>query len=190
MKIEAKTKADFDVLVSNVFHAAEKRETFAEKREGEEMNTVKRVMLFETNSSSSHSFSIDGDPVAPETLTTLPIEEEDGKCHVFPGEFSLEVAEYIDAATKASYLYTYIMTCKEGKVRDQMMERLRSIIAKRMKCQVVFEKMSGEEVYYQYGYIDHQSEDEPADILSEDDDAVDRFIFSCHSILRTDNDNH
>ena len=149
------------------------------------MNKVTRVGVFETNSSSTHSISIAGwSPSKKDTLTV-----ENGVVSIFPGEFGWEEVTYHDAASKASYCYTYAKQTN----RPELLERLAAVIVAETGCKVVqFETAGGEG--YSYGYIDHQScekgDDDPGARALKSDESARNFIFNPKSVLVTDNDNH
>ena len=147
------------------------------------MNEVRRVGVFETNSSSTHSISIVGGEF---TTDHLPIDG--GVCAIYPGEFGWDVETFYDAATKASYLLTYAKGA--GTASDGLLDMLHRVVAAEMGVAVEFCPMAG---YYDWGYIDHQSgiggSDVGADAFASED-AMRAFIFNRASYLHTDNDNH
>lgn len=135
-----------------------------------------RLGIFETNSSSSHSITID---MKGARTAKIPLGD-DGKCHIYTGEFGWEEEFYSDAPTKASYALTFAMHDAERQAL------LRSVIARAMGIKeedVVFHADIGN------SYIDHQSEDVCYKAF-DSNDALAAFIFAPTSALQTDNDNH
>lgn len=140
---------------------------------------VVREKLFETNSSSSHSITLSGSPVVkPDDIFV----EEDGTCRVYEGEFGWGIDEFSDAATKASYLYTYITRIAPQDSTGYLLERLHAAIKKHVKCECVEFDDSKE------GYIDHQSAD-TAEFIFDRDKYIEDFIFNQGSTLLISNDN-
>lgn len=138
-----------------------------------------RKGMFETNSSSSHSFTIEKGVLSEGVLTTI-----DGTCVIFPGEFGWEIEEFNDATTKASYCLTYA----KNKESEEYLEMLRKVIKEQMNgLEVKF--VSGFSSFWPWGYIDHQSFHKVEEIFKSEDN-LRNFIFNPKSVLRTDNDNH
>lgn len=172
---------------------------------------VTRHGVFETNSSSTHSITIDRGEWSRNHRTHVLPKSDDGICRVFPGEFGCEVREYNDTATKASYVLTYIFEqrgvdalAKKGndkydhatdisKKISEHLEMLRVVIAERVGRRVEFVSLGkreyGDGDEEDWGYIDHQSVHVCVEAF-ESHDALRDFIFNSKSILRTDNDNH
>ena len=89
--------------------------------------TVIRHGVFETNSSSSHSISLNFDTVDEKVINYVEtLLDNEGKLHVECGEFNWEQETHRDFNTKLSYIVTGLMN-------------------------------KTEDVYDPYGYIDHQS---------------------------------
>lgn len=149
------------------------------------MNRVIRQGVFETNSSSSHSICI----ARIGTLDATLHVDEDGVCNVFTGEFGWEVCEYTDAPTKAAYCLTYAKGCgNDSKENKSDLSMLESVIMKQTGAKsVVF--VEGDDSYYKWGYIDHQSDAVCYDAF-KDEETLSNFIFNSYSTLMTDNDNH
>lgn len=138
------------------------------------MPTVIRRNVFETNSSSTHSISIERGAFTP---ASLPLDN--GICKIYQGEFGWEQETYNDPATKASYLLT--------AARDNPSQR-------KMLTQCICDVcgLSPEEVELMdepTGYIDHQSYGS-TDEAFKDLESMKAFIFNSKSVLVTDNDNH
>ena len=152
------------------------------------MKTVKRIGLFETNSSSSHSISIAQTLHYQTTLRnslarvdktkilkdTLPIS--DGKVTIVQGEFGWGEERYTDAATKASYALTHA-----SRNDPDQLAMLRRVLERECKCEVVFSDVEG--------YIDHQSQGTAHEAF-ESEEKLHQFIFNPASVLHIDHDNH
>lgn len=139
-----------------------------------------RIGVFETNSSSSHSITIS----AIGELTDKFSVEDDGKFHIFPGEFGWGPSVHTDAQTKASYCYTH---CKESSGSPEILVMLKKILEEHLGGEVVFEKSTDD--YHEYGYIDHQSSGTACEAF-ETEELLANFIFNPKSVLVIDNDNH
>lgn len=141
---------------------------------------VTRAAIFETNSSSTHSISIEGGSYSPDVF---PLDA--GVCKVHPGEFGWDVARFTDAASKASYCLTYVKGL--GGRGDAETQMLRDVLKAETGCEVEF-VLDGD-ACHKWGYIDHQSSGECMRAF-ESEDTLRDFIFNPHSVLVTDNDNH
>ncbi len=146
-----------------------------------------RHNAFETNSSSSHSITI-----VPGVFTPAPLPvDENGVCEIFAGEFGWEIETYTDAAVKASYALTWLMSQElshhESLDRQQM---LMDVIQEHTGAtEVKFTQALGWDNQPNWGYIDHQSWNCGAEIWSSKENLA-SFIFNPNSVLMTDNDNH
>lgn len=138
--------------------------------------------VFETNSSSTHSISIDSTDILLDTLEV----RYDGKVLIGVGEFGWEQDEHRDAATKASYLHMY---CRDWVHPEDLKEKFYQNLK-----EVILEQTKADDVIFSNdpdGYIDHQSvEDKDYHYIMEDKEKIKNFIFNKKSILVTDNDNH
>lgn len=137
------------------------------------MKTI-RLGVFETNSSSTHSFC-----VAKEHTTNYPnfVKFE-------LDEFGWECCKYSSTQDKANYLYTGIC-CQEDDLRKVLLERLKTILENN-NIQYEFEEERAES----YFYVDH-SLDLNLDFFSilESEDQVLSFLFDEKSFILTGNDN-
>lgn len=139
------------------------------------MNTKIRKSLFETNSSSTHSITIQesGD------YTSI---KHDGKIELVGGEFGWEWETYRDPLTKANYCAVYA-TGNESKT-----EMLKEVISDHTGAEVEISAQKDDYDKGHYSYIDHQS-----DAIAEDAFAsrqsLKNFIFGVNSTLYTGNDN-
>lgn len=145
------------------------------------MHVTVRRKVFETASSSVHSLSVE-----PGELSAEMFIDADGILRIFPGEFGWGIDKFTDAATKASYCYTYLQYT--GSYKEGLQDRLKRVIQEQTKAKdVVFENSSDE--YYPEGYIDHKSTDVCGDVF-ESDENIRNFIFNPSNVLVIDNDNH
>lgn len=150
------------------------------------MPTVTRHGVFETNSSSTHSISIQPGDFKPDRLFT-----NHGVLRIFAGEFGWEREAYNDPLSKASYCLTYVKTGGETGGREQM---LREVLEEEVGGKVEFvplghDPTDGDD----WGYIDHQSHIGKRDACGdafESKESLRAFIFNPKSTLVTDNDNH
>lgn len=163
------------------------------------MTIVKtRSSVFETNSSSTHSISID--PNIDIMSTTGLSVNKDGKLVIkLDEDFGWGIESHDDAYTKAQYLLTQCLQYVEevegenlsyeeryvtSKKGHEYMDRVKKVIAEVLDLDV-----NNIEVIKDGGIIDHQSACEFTEIL-EDEDLIKDVIFNPGSILRIDNDNH
>lgn len=139
-----------------------------------------RQNVFETNSSSSHSISIE--PSSDGLYDTI-IPDEEGNVILCGGEFGWEIEEYTDALTKANY-------CAVDQLNDDSkIEMLKEVIKEQTGCNDVIINFSDEWNKANYSYIDHASRGTTNEAFYSKED-LRNFIFSKNSILYTDNDNH
>ena len=163
----------------------------------------KRIGVFETNSSSSHSVSVamaENDKVLK---CHLDVTEEDGEkiIYIEPGEFEWETESYSDAETKLSYLITYLFEFVKkdnihlsllhnlGTEKKELYDKLERIVCDFCDADRI-SVCSINNSWNPFGSIDHQSTDVAINVLNEDDDYILNFIFNPNSVLYTDNDNH
>lgn len=145
-----------------------------------------RTGVFETNSSSCHSLSIDDTDILLDYL----IPNEYGEVTIEPGEFGWQWEKFNDAATKASYCLTgtqYVFH-KDEKLA---LSNLREVIQEHTLCNQVNLIIPNDDYKSKsYGYIDHQSaEDGEMDDLLFDKTKLHNFIFNKKSWLFLGNDN-
>lgn len=135
------------------------------------MKTI-RKNTFETNSSSSHSITIDT------TNKIFPKIDYNGEpFYVKGGQYGWGYKEYSLPIDKINYLAV------ESVGNYNLRKILTEIIKERYNC--------GEVIYdLEDSYIDHQSVGTVYDYTGSDKDMLESFIFGKNSILYTDNDNH
>lgn len=131
-----------------------------------------RHSVFETNSSSTHSISINA-LGTNNIINKLPVE--DGVVKIYEGEFGWEQESYTDSAIKASYCFVY------AKRDPQKLAMLSEVITNEMQAPVEF-------IATDDGYIDHQSWEICKEAF-ESKENLRNFIFNPNSVLTTDNDN-
>lgn len=153
-----------------------------------------RRNIFETNSSSTHSFTYGN------TYNDLVVEE-DGYVHTPLGEYGWQVQNYANAEDKLAYIilvaaaFNGVSFWYGRDSFDEKMEKLRdceeyqnieNAVMRHMDC-------NGIEIEeYAEGYIDHQSiEYSSFDSWLDGTGAsdIEDFIFG-NIVLHTDNDNH
>ena len=142
-----------------------------------------RHAVFESNSSSTHSFSISNKPEG--MLETLPVLE-DGSITLTGGSFGWSWEKFTDAQTKANYASVYAFDASEnGKFSDPTLMG--------MLTQVIQDHTGAKIVHYDMGdsSIDHQSAYSENGVPSffADKDTLKNWIFNPKSILFTGNDN-
>lgn len=141
------------------------------------MTTLVRKSVFETNSSSAHSITIDD---SGELLDTLEPTDDLPIIALSGDQFGWGVDEFNDALTKANYLATYGMYNGQQDVLDTLAEAI--------------EEHTGYPVCYVYPegdydiYIDHQSNEQLFSYTNKEQ--VKDFVFNKKSTLIIDHDNH
>jgi len=136
-----------------------------------------RLAIFETNSSSTHSLSINKDTILYESLNV----DRSGNVYISSGEFGWEVEQYRHADVKASYCFTWIKQECSGETENRYLEMLKKAIKEHTQCKnVIFQDEDG--------YIDHQSDDVCFEVF-ESEETLKNFIFNVNSTLTTANDN-
>jgi hypothetical protein len=175
----------------------------------------KRIKIFETNSSSTHSIVVNSKDISKLNNTLHTLHTSDNKSYVIVecNEFGWGVDQYTDAKMKLSYLVTYICSrishdnikkikdtsilnkdiiIKNNLLETQYIElftKLENIICKFCNCDELKIKFDADD-YFPFGYIDHQSTAVPLKMLHSDDDYIIDYIFNPNSTLCIDNDNH
>ncbi len=145
------------------------------------MQNIRRG-TFETNSSSTHSISIDES--CDEMFDTI-IPNSDGIIELNGGEFGWQEEEFNDALTKANYCYV-------DNIHDpKKLEELISVISQQTCVKPGNIRLNASTEYSggNWSYVDHQSQGTSLEAF-ESFDKLTKFIFNPRSVLRTDNDNH
>lgn len=146
------------------------------------MKKLIRKGVFETNSSSCHSLSIDNNADVLDTL----YPNEEGNIILEGGEFGCEIKNYNDAYTKANYaLLIAIRNYFDGDIEylndNVKYQMLKDVIETQTggKLKLNIEKLSN-------SYIDHQSSDNNE--MFHNEEHLKMFIFNPKSVLYIDND--
>lgn len=150
------------------------------------MKTQIRQNTFETNSSSSHSITINnkGDHHTFDIpVTDYFFDEKNNSAHknciiLHGGEYGWSEDTFNEAMEKANYVAQEIEDTNNHQLKTWFEEVLK-------------EATGAEEIVYNLndGYIDHQSVGTVNDSISSKEDLKD-FIFCRSSVLVIDNDNH
>jgi len=166
------------------------------------MKRVIRQNIFETNSSSMHSFTIG--KKRDEKL----VPYADGFIYLETGDYGWEIEDYYDPRDRASYVLTYAVSTDNierfEKLDDAFCKHIPNCTGIKINFTPCCKKITQQEfisesicphcesdLYGNKGYIDHQStEDGQLDVIFESTDTLIDFIFSSDSTLHTDNDNH
>ena len=150
----------------------------------EKVRRVIRENMFETNSSSSHSFTLgEGEFVADRAI---PIKK--GVAVIYPGEFGWGPETHRDAPTKAAYCLIHAMREKLSGQGEGCLRILHMVLEKELGCVVEFRPNDSWRGETDWGQIDHQSQGMIAEVF-EDPAALHRFIFDKGSELVISNDN-
>ena len=153
-----------------------------------------RKSVFETNSSSSHSFSIpteDEFDSKGKTLFTdlLSIRKDNSSFYLYCDEFGWGEDVFTDAKTKLSYLVTYLFSGEGGNIKGvcESTEYKMLLNVLYRYCRIEPERVVPP--LGDLGYIDHQSRG-VADDIFESEKKIAAFLFNPNSELVIDNDNH
>lgn len=158
------------------------------------MNRKVRRNVFETNSSSTHSFSYG------KSYNDLIVDDFDNCVHTNLGEFGWEVETYFDSTTKLAYIllaaasitghsfwyYDNFEEELESFKNTKEYQEIEEVVKRNMNCDGIVIEDESE------GYIDHQSiEYHSFNEWLEDTgaDSIEDFIFGS-IVLHTDNDNY
>lgn len=164
------------------------------------MITQTRHAAFETNSSSSHSITIQMGEFIPDRLYV----NGNGICEVCPGEYGWGYEKHTSSSVKASYCLTWIkeMMNNYGMSADRVAKYEQMLIDVLKKhtgaTEVEFvpnftEETKDQHDIWAWGYIDHQSIEDGGGVGLEAFRSVEElesFIFNPRSVLVIDNDNH
>lgn len=133
-----------------------------------------RNKVFETNSSSVHTITIDSDPnYRINGWDVLTFEGQD---------FGWENDSYHDTMSKANYLYTGLICCG-------MFEKYKDFIEETLAQYNIIAEFIPMEAYCD-GYIDHPDElYEFFDYVLNDAETLMRYLFGDKSAVYTGNDN-
>lgn len=143
-----------------------------------------RENIFETNSSSSHSFTISNK--GSFLYDSLPLDK-DGNLVLTGGEFGWEWEKYEDPLIKANYCAVYVLAKENDAYKNMLIE----VLLENTKAKkVIFKVNLSDYNSDNYSYIDHQSLDDPEmETIFITKESLRDFIFNDSSILYTGNDN-
>ena len=133
--------------------------------------------MFESNSSSSHSFAIDDSVSTYDSITP----DEDGNIILEGGQFGWEWRRYTDALTKANYCAVDI----QGDYNKEYL--LKKIIKDHTGAKDVIFDFSDEWDSANHSYIDHEGHGTTYELFSSEE-YLKNFIFG-GGVLFTGNDN-
>ena len=142
------------------------------------MKTI-RKSDFETNSSSTHSISIDDSGANYTSITP----DRDGNIVLKGGQFGWEIGDFNDPLTKANY-------CAVDQLSDEdNIKMLKNVLMEQTGAKRIVFDFSEDYKHTNWSYIDHQSVGTSNNAFKSEETLRD-FIFSKDSVLHTDNDNH
>lgn len=143
--------------------------------------TTERHGVFETNSSSSHSISIDENTMM---LDTSLIPNEDGQLIIAGESFGWEWAKYNDARTKAQYCFA------DSHGNESRMNMLKELLMEQTQAKEIVFPGESEDRWNGPGgaSVDHESSGTSSEAFASKD-SLRAFIFNMNSILYTGNDN-
>jgi hypothetical protein len=133
----------------------------------------RRIDIFETNSSSSHSISFNPWKSGKDGNTFVP--DENGNIYIQGGEFGWDWNSFNDSETKANY---YLERYKD---QPERIELLKKVVEEYTGANVIISEDTD-------GYIDHQSFD-TLDLPYGNSEALKDWLFNPDNWLYTGNDN-
>lgn len=148
------------------------------------MNRKIRKNVFETNSSSTHSICVTKNNILDSKVDYVAFGI---------GEFGWECDTLTTLYSKASYLYTAILT---NDNREDLLNKVKKILDEN-KISYDFEEPQFhsweynniEHISLDNGYIDHSNELDDFLEICKDEDKLMKFLFSSQSFVVTGNDN-
>ena len=143
-----------------------------------------RQGVFETNSSSTHSISINENT---EGILDTIYTDSDGVIRLEGGDFGWEWQRYNDAETKANYCFSDV-TYNDWQDNDKLV--IKDQEKYDMLVKVIKDHTGAKHVEFeQKGYgIDHQSKGTASDAFASEE-TLKNFLFDPQSVLFTGNDN-
>lgn len=144
--------------------------------------------VFESNSSSSHSITIEN-----ETVFTSIVPDTMGEIRLIGGEFGWETDDHYHPLTKANYCAQDLFYMYSGYDSDSVSSKMLDTNQRFNLLKEVIEEHTGAKVVFnikslQNGYIDHQSIG-TSDKAFKSKETLKNFIFGKMSYLHTGNDN-
>ncbi len=161
-----------------------------------------RYGIFETNSSSTHSISINNNHL----VSSLLLENDEGDIESSGGKFGCEIRTIHNQQLKLDYIVTYLCSRYKSEIldkdtvddeverikasleQDDDFKNLKEVIRDYCGTELSIKKNSDND-WYPLGYIDHQSIN-VADKVFKSKQNIASFIFNPQSVLHLDNDNH
>ena len=137
--------------------------------------------VFETNSSSSHSISIDENTIM---LDTYLIPDEEGNLYIAGESFGWEWAKYNDARTKAQYCFA------DSYGNESRMDMLKEVLMEQTQAKEIVLPTEAEDNWSVPGgaSVDHESSGTSGEAFASKE-TLRNFIFNMNSVLFTGNDN-
>ncbi|MBU0579484.1 hypothetical protein KJ628_05980 [Patescibacteria group bacterium] len=147
-----------------------------------------RREVFETNSSSSHSLTIDTtieimQKLIPNNEGNIVVDENLGYC-----QFGWEFESYHDVGSKIIYAYLQAESVNNRK----WIQLLTDVVKEHSGAKEVIWKIVDDYDSKHCGYIDHQScgsEDDSCQKMFKNKKTLKQFLFNKSSYVRTGNDN-
>lgn len=161
------------------------------------VKTKIRRNVFESNSSSSHSLTVN----KCGSTGKLEVDEYENKVITHFGEFGWGYDTYTDPETKLSYLVTMLIETNcdcfsiEELCETDDFKAINDVVAEHCECsgilidEEITKKSWGDWADHE-GYIDHQSVMNITKLLNNYDCTIEEFIFDPGIELIIDNDNH
>lgn len=141
---------------------------------------VIRNGVFETNSSSTHSFV-----TQYADYEVQPVIEPD-----WSGEFGWQFEFWHSSGEKLAYICRCLLTYEDEQTDEGIYNRLKPLKDRLENCGTTFEIPTAEELDRHWGYVDHGNEylEEVLDIIKTDDDLL-SFLFNPNNGIEGGNDN-
>jgi hypothetical protein len=139
-----------------------------------------RRSTFETNSSSSHSLTLDRNALVAQPFPKDVLRA--GVVCVAPGDYGWEWERFYTPLNKLRYLVTHLLSFSDvSELNDcPQMEMLRKVVAEHTGCRI--------EVENNEGHIDHESLGRAGEVFA-DEATLHAFVFGRDSCVETGNDN-
>ena len=133
------------------------------------MNRIIRKSVFETNSSSSHSVSINNNE---DTVYDTIYPNNEGKIIIYGGEFGRTFSRHNDVETKLKYAVTSVLYGLDSDI-------LKEVIREHTGCDDIELFVSDEYDSPYWSYIDHES----TNVCPRDKENLRKFLFDKNSWL-------
>lgn len=146
------------------------------------LKIVKRDMLPETNSSSSHSVVVSDKEFSLQDISSELIPEDNGKIMIHGHSFNWEWEKYNDVITKTQYAIAASI------YDDEKIERIKKVFKEFSGYDLEIEDENDSDKLRSIFSVDHNSSDIFDDFL-QTDETLKNFIFNPQSWLFLGNDN-